>query len=426
MAKRRQDRWLLIRLAAQNVARRRLRAILLAAAVMLGVGIGFAGFVTGWALSEGIEASLARMGADLLVVPRNTLVNITANLLTVQPTDETLRSDLADHLAAMPGITRVAPQRLIPVLIDGLPANLIAFDPARDFSVLPWLGRHRQGALGNGGVIAGSRVSGEPGADVTVCGKPMKVYGRLEKTGVGPFDESWFATFAAVADIAAFCRADRNTVAATAAGAVAAAFRHADSQACLPDLRLDRVSAFLLQLGPGARIDEVRFALGQLPDVRIVEGNTVLTTSRQALGALLLGTGAFALAQLTALLIVVSLLFSAMVQERWREVGLLRAMGAKPNQIMTVILGEAAIITGLGGLAGLVFGAVLLLVFARSLGFYFGLLGVPFAWPPLPVLEGGAIAALVFSAVLGLVGAFLPAWRVRRMAPHVLIQGEAR
>ena len=392
---------------------------------MLGVGVGFAGFVTGWALSDGIAASLARMGADLLVVPRHTLVNITASLLTVQPTSETLPAHLADTLAAMPGVARVAPQRIVPALVDGHAADLIAFDPARDFSVLPWLD-HREGPLRRDSIIAGSRVSGQPRGEVAVCGKPMKIYGRLAKTGVGPFDEAWFVGFDGLADIAAFCRAG-HAVAPASAGAVAGErAHHIDGQACLPDLRLDRVSAFLLQLAPGVKIDEVRFALGRLPDVRIVEGNPVLTASRQALSTLLLGTALFALFQLTALLIVVSLLFSAMVQERWREVGLLRAMGAKPNQIMTVILGEAAIITGLGGLAGLVFGAVLLLVFARSLGFYFGLLGVPFAWPPLAVLEGGAIAALVLSAVLGLVGAFLPAWRVRRMAPHALIQGEVR
>jgi putative ABC transport system permease protein len=170
----------------------------------------------------------------------------------------------------------------------------------------------------------------------------------------------------------------------------------------------------------------VKFALAQLSGVRIVEGNTVLTTSRQALRTLMLGIGVFAAFQLIALLIVVGLLFSAMVHERWREVGLLRAMGARPNQVMTMLLAEAAMTTGLGGLAGLVFGAALLLVFARSLGFYFGLLGVPFAWPPLPVLEGGAVAALLFSAILGLAGAFLPAWRVRRMAPYTLIQSEAQ
>jgi hypothetical protein len=66
-----------------------------------------------------------------------------------------------------------------------------------------------------------------------------------------------------------------NSAGAKIAGG--ASGHHVDGQACLPDTRLDRVSAFLLQVAPGAKIDEVRFALGQLPGVRIVEGNTVLT-----------------------------------------------------------------------------------------------------------------------------------------------------
>ena len=152
----------------------------------------------------------------------------------------------------------------------------------------------------------------------------------------------------------------------------------------------------------------------------------MLTSSRQALSTLLIGIAAFTAFQLVALLILVSLLFSAIVQERYREVGLLLAMGANPNQVMTIILTEAAIITGLGGLAGLGFGVAVLLLFARSLGFYFGLLGVPFSWPPLPVLQFGAALAIVLSAILGLAGAFLPAWRVRRMAPYALIQTEGR
>src|SRR5262249_32636489 len=117
MARRRNDHWLLIRLAAQNVARRRLRAILLGVAVMLGVGIGFASSVAGWALRDGMTTSFSRMGAALVAVPRATLVNITASLLTVQPTDETLAADLAQPIAAIPGIAAVAPQRMVPMLV---------------------------------------------------------------------------------------------------------------------------------------------------------------------------------------------------------------------------------------------------------------------------------------------------------------------
>ena len=428
MVRRRHDRWLLMRLAAQNVGRRRLRAIFLGVAVMLGVGIAFASFVAGWALRDGMTTSFSRMGADLVVVPRATLVNITASLLTVQPTDETLAADLAQRIAAIPGVAQVAPQRIVPALVEGGAANLIAFDPARDFSVLTWLAERQPGPVE--GLIAGGGLAARLGATVSVCGMPMRIYGRLARTGVGPFDESYFLSFDALAALVSFCR----TSDARAAGKPPASTKAEDAQAggmshadmCSPDLPLDRVSAFLLQLSPSAKAEEVKFGLAQLADVKIVEGNTVLTSSRQALSTLLIGIAAFTAFQLVALLILVSLLFSAIVQERYREVGLLRAMGANPNQVMTIILTEAAIITSLGGLAGLGFGVAVLLLFARSLGFYFGLLGVPFSWPPLPVLQFGAALAIVLSAILGLAGAFLPAWRVRRMAPYALIQTEGR
>ena len=428
MVRRRHDRWLLMRLAAQNVGRRRLRAIFLGVAVMLGVGIAFASFVAGWALRDGMTTSFSRMGADLVVVPRATLVNITASLLTVQPTDETLAADLAQQIAAIPGVAQVAPQRIVPTLVEGGAANLIAFDPARDFSVLTWLAERQPGPVE--GLIAGGGLAARLGATVSVCGMPMRIYGRLARTGVGPFDESYFLSFDALAALVSFCRtsdaraAGRPPPSTKAEDAQAGGMSHADM--CSPDLPLDRVSAFLLQLSPGAKVEEVKFGLAQLADVKIVEGNTVLTSSRQALSTLLIGIAAFTAFQLVALLILVSLLFSAIVQERYREVGLLRAMGANPNQVMTIILTEAAIITSLGGLAGLGFGVAVLLLFARSLGFYFGLLGVPFSWPPLPVLQFGAALAIVLSAILGLAGAFLPAWRVRRMAPYALIQTEGR
>jgi putative ABC transport system permease protein len=420
-----------MRLAAQNVGRRRLRAIFLGIAVMLGVGVAFASFIAGWALRAGIATSFSRMGADLLVVPRGTLVNITSSLLTVQPTEETLDASAAASLAAIAGVARVAPQRIVPSLVDGRPVELIAFDPARDFSVLAWLEEHQLGPVTADSLIAGGGVAGRLGERLSVCGRPLDVYGRLGKTGVGPFDRAYFLSFEALADVVAFCRGSgvqrsANAVGPQSAASAIAGFDHSDGATCAADLPLDRVSAFLLQLSPGARVDDVKFAIAQLPDVRVVEGNSVLTSSRQAMSSLLIGIAVFTVFQLTALLIVVSLLFSAIVQERYREVGLLRAMGARPSQVLAIILAEAAIITGLGGLAGLVFGGTLLLIFARSLGFYFGLLGIPFSWPSFAIFEMGAAVAITFSAMLGLVGAFVPAWRARQVAPHTLIQAEAR
>lgn len=407
MGRGRNDQWLLVRLAAQNLGRRRLRAISLGAAVMLACGVGLASFVCGWALMSGMTTSLSRMGADLVVVPRGTLVNITTSLLTVQPTDETLDAGLALALAATPGIAEVAPQRLLRMAVNGSEANVIAFDPTVDFSVLPWLDDHQAGGLPTPLLLAGARAAGRVGEVLVICGRPFTVYGRLGPTGVGPFDGSYFSTFDALAGLDSACH--MSTGSASAPSAVSDG---------------PRVSAFMLRLSAGAKAADVKFAIGQIPNIRIVEGNTISTSSRQALALLMIGIGIANVCQLTALLIVVSLLFTAIAQERYREVGLLRAMGARPDQIMSVMLVEAAIVTGLGGVAGLGFGAVLLSIFARSLGFDFELLGIPFAWPPLEVLVASAGGAVLLSAVIGLVGAFVPAWRVRRMDPHTLIQAE--
>ena len=45
------------------------------------------------------------------------------------------------------------------------------------------------------------------------------------------------------------------------------------------------------------------------------------------------------------------------VNERTAEIGLLRALGAGRHQILLIFMGEAVVLAGLGGVAGLVLGA---------------------------------------------------------------------
>ena len=191
-------------------------------------------------------------------------------------------ADLAKSLGAIAGVARLAPQRIVPVLVDGQPSNIIAFDSAQHFTVLNWLEDH--GSVGTSDVIVGGRLPGQLGQSLSLCGKPLGIYGRLAKTGVGPFDESYFISFDALADLVAFCRGSGAKAGDKRgppdAGTVP---EHTGANVCPPDLQPNRASAFLLQLSSGAKIEEVKFALAQLPDVRIIEGNNVLTSSRQAL-----------------------------------------------------------------------------------------------------------------------------------------------
>ena len=78
---------LLASLALQNLGRRKARSFLLMAAVAVASGVVF----TGATLMRSIDSSMAvgftRLGADMMAVPEGALTNITAALLTVEPTD---------------------------------------------------------------------------------------------------------------------------------------------------------------------------------------------------------------------------------------------------------------------------------------------------------------------------------------------------
>src|SRR6516162_9770535 len=171
MSTRRPDPWLLVRLAAQNLARRRLRLLLLGLSVALAVGVGLASIVLGWSIHDGVSTNFSRMGADMIVVPRNTLVNITANLLTVQPTEESMEASMAGRLTSIPGVARVAPQRMVSALVEGQQYRLIAFNPDADFTVMNWQAGH-YGPLTDTDLVAGASLAGQAGETLSVCGKP--------------------------------------------------------------------------------------------------------------------------------------------------------------------------------------------------------------------------------------------------------------
>jgi hypothetical protein len=97
-------------------------------------------------------------------------VNITSSLLTVQPTDQTIDAGLAKSLASIPGVAQVSPQRIVPLLVDGQVANVIAFDPAHDSSILTWLERRQPTPLGAEGIIVGHRRGAQLGQQLSVCG----------------------------------------------------------------------------------------------------------------------------------------------------------------------------------------------------------------------------------------------------------------
>ncbi len=394
-----------LRLACQNILRRPTRTLMLILAVALVSGAIFASFIVGRGIQASMERSFAQMGADLVVVPADAMVNITSALLTVQPTDSTLSTNLLKQIGSLHGVEKIAAQTIyrIPMMVH-MPehkANLIAFDPASDFTVMPWLQTKLPRVMKAGDLIAGARRDEAIGEELEPCATTATVYGKLARSGVGPLDDSLFATY--------------DTAAYLAQGKIAGV-------STIPTFDRQRCSAIFVRLAFGTTPEQMRFAISQIAGVKVITGATIVTSTRQTTSALLSAMLVFATLILLGSLIVVGLLFSAIIGERRREIGVLSAIGSKQADIVKMLLAEACFTTGLGGVAGIIFGAVLLLIFQRSLVYYLETLHIDFIWPALSEMAYGGAACAVLAMLGGLLGALIPALRASAEEPYRMMQ----
>jgi putative ABC transport system permease protein len=136
-------------------------------------------------------------------------------------------------------------------------------------------------------------------------------------------------------------------------------------------------------------------------------GQSIQLWQRLVLGALFFVDG---LAVVGSASLVYAVLASS-ARARRRQIGLLRAVGAKQGQVLALLVIEAALLGLLGSGLGLALG----LLFAR--------IGVRLALPetnvpPIPTLPPGSLLLAVILGVLGsLVGAIGPALRAARQPP---------
>ncbi len=93
------------------------------------------------------------------------------------------------------------------------------------------------------------------------------------------------------------------------------------------------------------------------------------------------------------------------VTERTKEIGLLKAIGAKEKDILTQFLIEAVVMTLLGGLIGIILGVGGALLISLAVG-------IPFALNPLAI-----VAAVGVSTLVGVIFGLYPARRAARLSP---------
>ena len=139
-------------------------------------------------------------------------------------------------------------------------------------------------------------------------------------------------------------------------------------------------------------------------DFTIITQEDMLATLSNILDILTAAVGALGGISLLVGGVGIVTIMSIAVTERTSEIGLLVALGARRRTILTLFLGEAVVLSGIGGLLGLAAGAGL----AQLVGL---------AVPAMPVATPWqfALAAEVVALVVGLAAGVLPARRAARL-----------
>lgn len=155
-------------------------------------------------------------------------------------------------------------------------------------------------------------------------------------------------------------------------------------------------------------------------NVRVISPGQILSSIQSITGQLTIFLGSIGAVSLFVATVGIVNTMYVSVMERTREIGILKAIGYRPREIMGMFLAEAALTGVFGGICGLLLGYVLSFLMGgmlggATLGGRFGPGGGGGA-AIVPVFSTGLIIfALTFPVLLATVAGLYPAWRGSRM-----------
>lgn len=367
----------LFRLALRDIGRSTFRSWVIALCAFLLAGLGLATLLVTRGGQASFNSVSDRLGADVIVVPSGSEMGVENALLMGVPTGTWMPASALDSIRKVPGVAVASPQLYLASLFQASCCTvdnmfLVAFDPATDFTIQPWIDQ-QLGArgLGLGEALGGTFVSVPEGqSGLKIYGYPLQLKAQLSPTGTN-LDRSLFITAATALDMAS----------QSATAAVRPLVIPADS-----------VSAVLVRVDPGSDGEAVAgLIMKDVQNVTATPGPRMFGSFRSQLTAILGGLLAILVVTAALSLVFIALVSAMAAHERRREMGVFRALGMTRSSVVVFHVLQAAIVTVLGGLAGAGIAALGTWLFRDLL---IKRLGFPFLYP-----APGELALLVLTGL---------------------------
>jgi putative ABC transport system permease protein len=369
----------------------------------------------------GVDRGVTRMGADHLVVPSQYMVFLrgagpdnTIAIVMAEPSNYRIKATIMEKIGKIPGVSAMSPQLYVSTLdlpeLSPAPVDIYGIDQETDFTIQPWLQKPLDNPLKLGEVMVGHEVAGDVSTRISVGGQTYTIAGRLDPTQSS-------------IDSTIFLRLDDAYALAATKGIVPPS---------APRIAPGDVNAVLIRDSPGEDLDIVGTRIKRIFSssteykyVSVIGRHFTLdpvAEDIQAIPALLNLISAFVV--IIALPLIA--LISAMVaHERQREIGLLKAMGAKRNVVFFLVIAESLVLAATGGIAG-VGVSIFALFLMNAQGILNSALQVSFRMPPLMEICSMAGVALLVVITIGSISSLWPAYQSSMMNPYDAIRGDGQ
>lgn len=393
----------LLYIAKKNLKRKLFRTSALIISIALVSGLLFAGAISMKSVLTSIKLGAERLGADIMVVPEGYEEKARSTLIAGKPSVFYMPGEVLDKVRKIKGVKQASPQLFIKstsypccTYVDVL---LVAFEPETDFTVRPWLQETVKRELGKDEVIIGASIPVSTGEKMTFFGKELTVVGSLSRTGLEYIDHAVYMTMETARDL----------------------IKVSKTKSFEPlDIKEDVYSTILVQLDPKVSPERAAvFIEYEIKGVKAITSQDVIGSVKKQLFALLRTLFGLGISLWIVTIILVGVVFSMIVNERQREIGILRSLGAKKSGVFYLITIEAFIISIIGGITGILAGGVLLLLIKEPIRIAFNL---PYLWPGTLFVLATGIIILLISIITGTGTALYPALRTSRMEPYEAIR----
>lgn len=388
--------------ALRNVLRKPLRTVILIIAISLLVSalIFILSFIQ--RVDSGIRTTAERLGADILIVPTGSRGAAEDVLLENRSRAFYMDRGLLGKVRERKGIETLTYQTYL-ITLAGLCCDVpesvvIAFNQDTDFVIKPWLSKKLNGRLQHGEAIVGSESAFNIGLGLTdvntmLFGNIFKMVGVLDKTGTG-LDNAIFIDEDNIEEIL------RNGKSDLKPGQISIIFARVEKGADSRKIA-DDIEDSIIEVDAVTRRDIGRNLLTALRDFNQIFLVTVILTSLLSV-------------------FLVWAIFSAIANERAREVGIMRAIGANASQVVQLFLVEVVIIGAVGSCIGIASGTALSLFLTKHFAIMKNIS------TEISMVHRAVIALVSFAAGTGIciAGSLFPIHRLKRLEPLMTIKEE--